>query len=431
MAGRGELVVQSRMGFSDPARMAEGLRAVRDAGAETVGTITLDSFTRTGDRHRAREELLRGTPLNGFPLLAHGAATTRELIAEFDQSVFPVQLRHGSARPYEIFREMLAAGIAATEGGPVSYCLPYSREPLAAAVAEWSRSCELLAAYDGPGGPAHLETFGGCMLGQLCPPSLLIALNILEGLFFLQHGVRDISLSYAQQTNHRQDIEAITALRRLAGERLGGASWHVTVYTFMGLYPVSREGALALLGESARLAALTGCERLIVKTVAEAFRIPTVKENVQALEWAAMTARRTTPGDGDTRDNGDDAYQEAGALIDAVLEQSSSVGAALVRAFRRGLLDVPYCLHPDNANQARTVIDSAGRLRWAATGDMPIAARPPDGTTRVSAADLLDMLAYNRRRFDSPDHLHEKGRHHDDDGASAAAQRPDRTGPSR
>ncbi|MEU4219861.1 methylaspartate mutase [Actinoplanes sp. NPDC026623] len=404
VAGRGELVVQSRMGFSDPAQMLDGLRAVRDAPVESVGTITLDSFTRTGQLRRARDEVLRGTPLNGYPLIAHGAAVTRELIAEFDQSVFPIQLRHGSARPYALFKEMLAAGITATEGGPVSYCLPYSREPLSAAVAEWERSCELLAAFDGPASPVHLETFGGCMLGQLCPPDLLVALNILEALFFVQHGVRSISLSYAQQTNPLQDREGIEALRVLAGEWLGGVSWHVVVYTFMGVYPESREGALSLLAASARLAALTGSERLMVKTVAEAFRIPTVAENVQALRCAAAAARGTEPGE--AHDDCGEILHAARTLVNTVLEQHSSIGAALVAAFRRGLLDVPYCLHPDNANQSRAIIDSAGRLQWASTGAMPIAAYAPAHEARISAADLLSMLGYNRARFDSLDPGH-------------------------
>lgn len=389
------------MGFSDPARMLAGLRAVRDAGVETAGTITLDSFTRTGDLRQAREATARGEPLNGYPLLAHGGARTRDLLAEFDQRAFPVQLRHGSARPYRIFQEMLTAGITATEGGPISYCLPYSREPLSSATAEWARSCELLAGYDGPGSPVHLETFGGCMLGQLCPPGLLVALSILESLFFLQHGIRSISLSYAQQTSQRQDIAAVTALRRLARERLGGAWWHVTVYTYMGVYPQSRSGALALLAHSARLAALTGSERLIVKTVAEARGIPTVEENVQALRWAAAAAEAPGEGEADEDPGDDEVYREASTLIDAALHQHPSVGTALVRAFARGLLDVPYSLHPDNANKARAVIDATGRVRWAATAGMPIRAHPGTGPARITADGLLAMLDHNRRIFDS------------------------------
>ena len=39
----GRLVVQPRMGFSDPRRMRAGLLAVRSAGLPAIGTLTLDS----------------------------------------------------------------------------------------------------------------------------------------------------------------------------------------------------------------------------------------------------------------------------------------------------------------------------------------------------------------------------------------------------
>jgi methylaspartate mutase epsilon subunit len=82
-------------------------------------------------------------------------------------------------------------------------------------VHEWARNSELLVELCRANGQeAHLETFGGCMMGQLCPPSLLVALSTLEALFFRQHGLRSISLSYAQQTHAEQDAEAVLAMRR-------------------------------------------------------------------------------------------------------------------------------------------------------------------------------------------------------------------------
>jgi len=62
----GELVVQPRMGFADPARMRQGLLATRDARAATVGTITLDSYTRLGDHRGVRQALAAGADLNGY-----------------------------------------------------------------------------------------------------------------------------------------------------------------------------------------------------------------------------------------------------------------------------------------------------------------------------------------------------------------------------
>ncbi|MER5770644.1 methylaspartate mutase [Streptomyces sp. NPDC001985] len=400
---RGELVVQPRMGFPDPSAMRHGLLAVRAARARTVGTVTLDSYTRVGDHARARAALGSGAALNGYPLLAHGAGATRRMLEGLvdGASGFAVQIRHGSADPYAIVRALLDSGLDATEGGPVSYCLPYSRTPLAASVDAWARGCELLA--ERSGGAAHLESFGGCLLGQLCPPSLLVAIALLEGLFFRRYGLRSISLSYAQQTSPAQDAEALAALRTLAAAYLPGADVHLVLYTYMGVFPRSRHGALRLLRASAELAARSGVERLIVKTPAEAHRIPTVGENVLALEEAAGAARRTPRPEAAHRDGAGGEFgvlAEARTLVETVIGLAPDIGTALIRAFATGLLDVPYCLHPDNANRARGFIDRRGSLQWRGGGAMPVrAATGPEGRP-LRAGELLDMLGYVQRAHD-------------------------------
>ncbi|MFE5770286.1 methylaspartate mutase [Streptomyces sp. NPDC056485] len=415
----GHLVVQPRMGFGELHRMRAGLRAVREADATTVGTVTVDSYTRCHEDGAALRALReRPADLNGFPLLAHGVPAVRTLLQEVASADFPVQIRHGTPRPVRLLRALAEAGADATEGGPVSYCLPYGRVPLARAVAEWSAGCELLAARPVP---PHMETFGGCMLGQLCPPSLLVALSVLEALFFREHGLRGISLSYAQQVHPGQDLEALAALRRLADERLSGTAHHIVLYTFMGVFPRTGHGSRRLLADSARLAVRGGAERLVVKTPAEAHRIPTVAENVAALVHAARAAESQAaagaPGTGTGTGTGAGAgaedgaarwsptesglYEEARTLVDAVLEPGGGVGACLLRAFARGILDVPYCLHPDNANRSRATIDATGALGWSRAGGMPVTPPPTAAAAPVTAGQLIELLGFNRRRFDS------------------------------
>jgi methylaspartate mutase epsilon subunit len=403
-ARAGTLVVQPRMGFGAPSAMRRGLLAVRRADAHTVGTITLDSYTRMGAHDRAAHALATGADINGYPLVAHPTSTTLGVIDGIVGSGFPIQVRHGSALPSAIVEAALRCGLAATEGGPVSYCLPYSRLPLADAIAHWARSCELLARSP----DAHLESFGGCMLGQLCPPSLLIAITVLECLFFRQHGLRSVSLSYAQQTNYEQDIEAVAALRLLAEDFIGDLEWHVVLYTYMGVFPVTARGASALLEESVRLAVATGSERVIVKTRAEAIRIPTVADNVMALEdaHAAAVRFRKSPHEPacPDRTRRTEVYAEARTLIETVLDLSSDLGEALATSFSRGYLDVPYCLHPDNRNRARTFLDRDGRLRWASVGGMPLKGPLPrvgsDRNSLPGSMELLRMLTWVRERFD-------------------------------
>ncbi|MEU5868028.1 methylaspartate mutase [Nonomuraea sp. NPDC047529] len=401
------VVVQPRMGFSSLSRTRAGLEATRDAARTTAGTITVDSYTRVGDHASARRALTAGEDLNGFPIVAHGADAIRRMLDGVRDRTFPVQVRHGSADPRPIVATALAAGLDATEGGPISYCLPYSRTPLTESVSNWARCAGMLAAGIGPDREPHLETFGGCMLGQLTPPAMLVALSLLEALFFAQHGLRSVSLSYAQQTNEAQDREAVGALRTLAAERLGGLDWHIVVYAYMGLYPRTAHGASRLLRQAARLTVHSGAARLIVKTTAEAYRIPTVAENVQALRTAERAAARARtaplPAVADTG-----VLAQARALIEAVLDLDPDVGTALIRAFRHGYLDVPYCLHPDNQGRTRSFLDGDGVLRWSRIGSLPLGDLVEPTRHRMRAGDLLAALSYVQRTFDE-----QRGESHD------------------
>jgi methylaspartate mutase epsilon subunit len=396
----GALVVQPRMGFADPATMRAGLLATKQAAATTIGTITLDSYTRVGDLASIDQALREGIGLNGYPIVSYDAMTTHAVLRDIVEADFPVQVRHGSAQPQEIFKAIIDAGLHATEGGPISYCLPYGRIPLAESVRNWAICCELALRIRESGVEPHLETFGGCMLGQLCPPSQLVAISILEALFFYSNGLRSISVSYAQQTNMAQDQEAGRALRRLCAQLLPQATTHIVIYTYMGMAPKTPAGVQNLLARAVELAVTTGSERLIVKTTAEAHRIPTIAENVAALEHAAVQARAHHAADPVEAEDGQ-IYREAYAMVDAVLNADADIGRAMVTAFQRGLLDIPYCLHPDNAGRSRSYLDADGSLRWAEIGSLPLA-RIVEGHRRrsITSGHLLEALSYVQRTFD-------------------------------
>lgn len=390
------LVVQPRMGFSVPDTMRAGLAATADARADTVGTITLDSFTRVGDLETAARAVRSGADLNGYPVLTHDPSVTGWVIADSVAAGFPVQVRHGSALAHPIVDRVVQVGLSATEGGPISYCLPYGRTPVADAVTDWARTCETLASARTPTRIPHLESFGGCLMGQLCPPSLLVAVSILEGLFFAEHGLTSMSLSYAQQTDEVQDREALEVLGRLAARYLPTTQWHIVVYAYMGVYPTTVGGATDLLGAAARLAVAGSADRLIVKTVAESQRIPTIEQNVTALEYAADAA---VPADIPLCDSG--IEEEAVALIEGALDCHRDIDTALVRALDRGILDVPYCLHPDNRGRSRAVIDGTGRLQWSSIGSMPLPLRDTRAHAMSSTA-LLHNLHHVQNKFDVP-----------------------------
>lgn len=396
------VAVQPRLGGSDPAWMETALDAVKALPFPTVGTLTVDSFTRTGRLAEVARAIRIGERLNGYPILSHPTHRNRELVDRVQADGFPLQVRHGCADPWEIVAASVAAGIHATEGGPVSYCLPYGRVPLARSVASWSRTLTFLSGEREAGAHPHVETFGGCLLGQLMPPALLLALSVLEAVYFERHGIPSISLSYAQGTSPEQDAGALLALHRLASRCLAASRWHVVLYTFMGLFPRTRRGARTLIEESAKLAVAGGCKRLVVKTAAEARGLPSLRANLVAMQWAAGALGRPMELDpGRVARHREDLEDQATALVESVLDLSRDLGKGLLAAFRKGYLDLPYCLHPDNPRRATSTVDGSGEVVWSDTGRLPLPRRCVKRSRRaVTWAELMRALSYHRDRLD-------------------------------
>lgn len=404
------LVLQPRMGFSDHIKMKRGLISVRNMPFPTVGTITLDSYTRLCKFKEAEEAISKGYELNGYPIASMSAEDNRDLLRKVAGPDFPVQVRHGSPKPFKIFQAILDAGIDATEGGPISYCIPYGRSPLSESIDEWYRSCSLFAEYEEIRHKStHVETFGGCMMGHLCPPAMLVAISIIEALFFIGCGISTVSLSYAQGTNNVQDCGALYALRNLADTFLPHSSWHLVLYTFMGPFPETLAGAKKLIEKSARIAKVTGLERLIVKTSVEATHIPTISDNLIALRWANDV--QTSAEDYSWTHNNmytDIITQHARDIIETVLNLSNDLSYAIRIAFKKGILDIPYCLHPDVQNRVTSWIDPEGAIQWGNSGNIPYPRYLRSAVyglkREISSTEFLSMINYNKDKYDQKGH---------------------------
>jgi methylaspartate mutase epsilon subunit len=382
-----------------------GLVRTKNSGTDCIGTITLDAYTRTGDYKAPLACLARGEDLNGYPIVSHPVETTRRILAGVLDASFPVQVRHGTPNPYRLFQRMLELGLNATEGGPVSYALPYGRVSLEEAIPAWEAACRLLAEEsDAP----HMESFGGCLLGQLCPPSMLIAMTLLECLFFKENGIRSVSLSFSQGPSFVQDLAALRTLRELAERHLSDLQWHIVVYSYMGFFPRTENGAEMLIRDSAVLTREARADRLIVKTKAEGHGIPSIEENIDALQLASAAIRsapRPSVCADDERSCHEEIKSEAEALLEATLNLSPTVGDSLLRAFRAGILDVPYCLHSNNLRRAQAFIDREGKLRWCSLGKLPLpnAARQRASLgAKPTSAEFLRQLRYVADRYDVP-----------------------------
>ncbi len=244
---RGALVVQPRMGFSEPARMRAGLLATKGAVTAVdavAGTLTIDSYTRVGDEPSAVRALSRGLTLNGYPISSHSPRTSGWVLDGIAGPTFPVQVRHGSARPQRIVAALTRLGLD-RDRGRTRLVLPALRPhparrlgpQLAADLRATGRgarrrsgaaSGELRRLHARPTLPARPAGGDQCPGGPVLPPR------------------RTASASRSATPSRPappRTGEAVRALRRLAAELLPDTDWHVVVYTYMGVYPSTRRGA--------------------------------------------------------------------------------------------------------------------------------------------------------------------------------------------
>lgn len=394
------LIIQPRMGFASPGLMREGLSSIKELNLNCFGTITLDSYTRIGDYNTQLSCLENNQELNGYPIVTHPINTTKSVLEGIIDENFPVQVRHGCPQPQDIFKRIVDIGLDSTEGGPVSYCLPYGRIPLEKSFIAWTEACRILADNSDQ---AHIESFGGCMLGQLCPPSMLIAIAILEGLYFYKLGVKSVSLSYAQGVSLIQDRAGLALLRKFAEMYLGDVDWHIVLYTYMGMFPRTESGAKKLIEDSAALAQLSSCERIIIKTILERQQIPTIQANLEAIEIVDSVIKNTERGKSLSMDemcSYDEIQDDIERLLDTVLNLHSDISKAILAAFKQGLLDIPYCLHPDNCGRALSVIDERGFLCWVKSGNLPIKNIRNDLNFNLTSSELLNQIHYIANKYD-------------------------------
>ncbi|MFC6087733.1 methylaspartate mutase [Saccharothrix lopnurensis] len=376
-------VTQPRCGIGAHDGMVDLLRTLERAGPGIL-TITIDSHTRLRDFATAAR-LAAGSPadLNGYPLVAHGWRRGRELVASVG---VPLQVRHGSPDPRDLFAVALAAGITSFEGGPIGYNLPYAKDvPLAVSLRAWrevDQVCGLLAEH---GVVVDRELFG-TLTAVLVPPSTSIAMTLLEAVGAVEAGVRCLSVSYPQGGETHQDVAALRAIRSLARRYLG-VEVHAVLHQYMGPFPRSRPAASALIVQGGLVARLGGAAKVVTKTEQEAEGIPDARANADGLALAALGAADLF---GFARLDEDRVAEEqhwiereVADLVDPVL-QGPDLARGIEAAFAAGRLDVPFSASRHARAEVVPRRDPSGAIRYGDSARLPFS----DPVRRRNAALL-------------------------------------------
>lgn len=404
----GRTALQPRCGVGGHREMAVLLKELETEGRPDLLTLTIDSHTRLRRfEHAARALRTDHRTLNGYPLVTHGWQRGRELN---ELVAVPLEIRHGSPDPRELFATAVACGITSFEGGGISYNLPYSKDvPLADSLAAWTEVDQLCGELAHLGVVMDRELFG-TLTAVLIPPSISLAISVLEAVAAAAAGVRCISVSYPQSGHLAQDIAALRAVPVLAARYLpAGLDVHAVLHEFMGVFPRRRHHADDLIFYGAITARLGGASKLITKTYQEAHGIPDAAANAAGLRLAAVARSPLldfiTVDEGAVDEELEWILRETAEIVEPVLA-APRLDSAIVTAFAAGRLDIPFSASRHARSEVIPRRDRDGAVRYHSPGRLPLSrasternrrlldgpARPGAGTTELPGAELFQAL---------------------------------------
>ncbi|WP_232376407.1 methylaspartate mutase [Amycolatopsis aidingensis] len=395
----GRPVIQPRCGVGGHQQMVDLLRDLERVDSAIL-SVTIDSYTRLG-RFGSAERLLHDRPadLNGYPLVAHGWQRGRDLVSAVET---PLEVRHGSPDARRLFAVSVASGILSFEGGGLGYNLPYSKNvPLSTSLDAWRRvdaSCGLLSRE---GVIVDRELFG-TLTAVLVPPSISLAVTMLEARAAAGEGVTCLSIAYPQGGQVHQDVAALRAIRPLARRYVSAeVEVYPVLHEFMGAFPRTTTAADALILHGGLVARLGGATKIVSKTSQEARRIPDVVANAHGVRTAALGASSLFDFvEVDEARVAEEQYwieREVAELVEPVLDDGDLTGA-IERAFRAGRLDVPFSASLHARSDVVPCRDRYGAIRYGTLGALPFSG----AALRRNAASLAESPEPRDGRSQSP-----------------------------
>jgi len=381
----GRTLIQPRHGDTLVEDQIETLRYIQVHGGADILSTEVDAYTRQLKYDLAQQALEESRTAGrslicGVPVAAYGVREVRRLVEAVDT---PSSARMASADarlPKEIF---LAAGFTYVLLGPLQN-LAYEKDvSIETLIEHYQYEDRLIGLYEAHGVPVVKEC-SATLTGTLVPPSIALACSIIDGLLAATQGVRHLVLSCGLLGHLAQDVAAIRLLAELGREYLDRFGHReVIVYTtcsqWMGDFPHNESQAYALVCLGATAAALGGASQVIVKSLHEAFGVPSKEANAASCRATRELLRMLQ---GQRLDEGtvlrrelDVLRREVRAILDRTLELGDGdVAQGAVRAFAAGVIDVPFSPSRWNAGLLMPARDREGAVRMLDPGHVPLPA---------------------------------------------------------
>jgi methylaspartate mutase epsilon subunit len=394
-ASTGIPALQPRGGVGGHDEMRALLQGLEAGAAPDLLPVTIDSHTRL--RHfDVAAATLRTSPrnLNGYPLVSHGWERGRELNACVQA---PLEIRHGSPDARDLFAVAIASGITSFEGGGISYNLPYCKDvPLPVSLEAWREVDAACGTLARAGVIVDRELFG-TLTAVLVPPSLSLAITLLEAILAAREGVRCLSIAYPQSGALAQDVAALRAISDLARRYLPPTvEVFGVLHQFMGVFPRDRDKADALILYGGLTGCLGGAAKIITKTNQEAYGIPDVEANIAGLH----TTRLATSALLDFVRVDEEQVEREQRWIESEVDElvqpilaGGDTATAIAQAFAAGALDIPFSASIHAHSQVTPQRDNTGAIRYLEAGALPFSRSTMERHARLLNADAADRDA--------------------------------------
>ena len=349
--------------------------------------FTTDSYSRNlkfSMAQQALEESIKtGKPkLNGFPIVNHGVKNTRRVI-ESCKGAFDVRSsREGQVIIAEI---AFASGISAIPQSMFGWLSGFDKRATPEECIQTLQLSARLSGYYADRGHLINHACHGWLPNGIIPHYVSIACMLLEALVSAGQGARSFSPMVNFNGNMAQDMGEFRAAEKLFRKYLDKYGYPDcetpgSIGNQSFLYPFPRDIGMAYgyINYTAMIGALAKLPACNVKTVDEAFGVPSIEAHQQtyrSASWVYNVLRQQEFEIGSEQI--DDEERMAELAISAIIERVMELGEGdvcigILKALDEGVLDSPFPISMHLKDNTLGVRDLHGALRYLAYGNVPI-----------------------------------------------------------
>jgi methylaspartate mutase epsilon subunit len=260
-------------------------------------------------------------------------------------------------------------GFGEIEGGPISYCIPYSRNTdLIEVIKNWKK-VEMYCSSANLNIESQIvrENFG-VLSACLIPPIQTLLVDTLEALFVANFSGGKIMCSVGATGCDYQDIALVEAIREVVPWALELFNLKtqipfISYHHWMGPFPHGKTESLEIITHGTYLSFLTNSEKVVTKTNDEAHGIPSNVSNSESVKLVKEILNNLRQKKGKIsqvqfyliEEEKEVIINEVKNIVTILKNNHETIEEIILQSILKGFVDVPFSPHQENKNKLKTL----------------------------------------------------------------------------